>query len=370
MIDIVTKRVIDMIESRETKDVAAWLMTYPNIHLGSRDGSQSYASAIRQAHPGAIQVSDRFHLVKNLTDSAKQHILSILDARFAIPAENGEEGSAGGYFGLPKPLKEDLPERLHIQSTEKKLAVAERARGLARQGISISGIAKELGISHSTAKKYINADFDPANKDFGNSRPCKLFAFTPKIDGMLRERKTFKEIEAAIKEDGYDGAASTIRMYATRKRRLMKAALAEAPGKAEVIERKWVAKLLYQPIEKVKGITESQVERVTREYPVVGTLYAAVRSFKEIVFAKRVDEIDAWIADIGALDIKEINGFIKGIACDLDAVKNAIRFEYNNGLAEGSVNKLKLAKRIMYGRSSFATLRNKLLIKESNRNIN
>jgi hypothetical protein len=31
----------------------------------------------------------------------------------------------------------------------------------------------------------------------------------------------------------------------------------------------------------------------------------------------------------------------------VEAVKNAIRYEYNNGLAEGSVNKLKLIKRIM-----------------------
>ncbi|HWQ89813.1 MAG TPA: transposase, partial [Desulfitobacteriaceae bacterium] len=35
--------------------------------------------------------------------------------------------------------------------------------------------------------------------------------------------------------------------------------------------------------------------------------------------------------------------------------------EYNNGLAEGSINKLKVIKRIMYGRNSFEMLRNKLL---------
>ena len=54
------------------------------------------------------------------------------------------------------------------------------------------------------------------------------------------------------------------------------------------IERKWVTKLLYQPIEKVKGIAESQVERVVLKYPVIGLLYDIVRSFKEMMFAKRV----------------------------------------------------------------------------------
>ena len=45
----------------------------------------------------------------------------------------------------------------------------------------------------------------------------------------------------------------------------------------------------------------------------------------------------------------------------IDAVKNAIIYDYNNGLAEGSVNKLKVIKRIMYGRCSFALLRSKIL---------
>ncbi len=33
----------------------------------------------------------------------------------------------------------------------------------------------------------------------------------------------------------------------------------------------------------------------------------------------------------------------------IEVVVNVIKCEYNNGLAEGSVNKLKLIKRIMYG---------------------
>ena len=33
--------------------------------------------------------------------------------------------------------------------------------------------------------------------------------------------------------------------------------------------------------------------------------------------------------------------------------KNGISLSYNNGLAEGSVNKIKVIKRIMYGRNSF-----------------
>ena len=370
MIDIDNGRIVDILESRETNDVAKWLASYPNIRVVSRDGSQQYAAAIRQAHPGAIQVSDRFHLVKNLTDYAKQCISKIVSANFRIPSEEGEPGTNGGYWEKPACHGADLPEREHVANTEKKRKVVEKVRALAEQGLTMTEVARESGVSVATAKKYSQAGFDPANMDFGSKRISKLKPYTDKIDEMLRKRRKFKDIEAAIRKDGYDGADSTIRMYATRQRRLMKAAIAGSHEGTELIERKWVTKLLYQPIEKIKELTKAQVGKIIREYPVIGTLYYTVQSFKEILFAKHVNEIDGWIATASKLDITEINSFINGIIPDLDAVKNAIRFEYNNGLAEGSVNKLKLVKRIMYGRCSFTLLRGKMLLKEFFTNIN
>ena len=61
------------------------------------------------------------------------------------------------------------------------------------------------------------------------------------------------------------------------------------------------------------------------------------------------------------LDIPEISSYLSGLNNDISAVKNAIRLKFSNGLAEGSVNKLKVIKRIMYGRCSFKLLKSKLL---------
>ena len=55
---------------------------------------------------------------------------------------------------------------------------------------------------------------------------------------------------------------------------------------------------------------------------------------------------------------------MNGIRQDIVAVKNGIAMQYNNGLAEGSVNKLKVIKRIMYGRNSFELLKAKVLLHE------
>lgn len=64
------------------------------------------------------------------------------------------------------------------------------------------------------------------------------------------------------------------------------------------------------------------------------------------------------------LNIPEINSFVKGIERDITTVTNAIDVKYNNGLAEGTVNKIKFIKRIMYGRCKFNTSRNNILMAE------
>lgn len=53
--------------------------------------------------------------------------------------------------------------------------------------------------------------------------------------------------------------------------------------------------------------------------------------------------------------------FANGLERDYTAVINAIRLPYSNGLAEGKINKLKVIKRIMYGRCGFDSLKNKII---------
>jgi transposase len=84
MVDIDTHKIVDLIESRDLKSVTDWLKTYPNLKVVSRDGSLTYKNAIAASHPDAIQVSDRFHLLKNLTDYAKDYLKKTLDPNVII----------------------------------------------------------------------------------------------------------------------------------------------------------------------------------------------------------------------------------------------------------------------------------------------
>ena len=129
-------------------------------------------------------------------------------------------------------------------------------------------------------------------------------------------------------------------------------------------------KLLFKPLDEISQITEDQLNRTIIEYPVIGKIYDLVGSFKEIMFSKKINDIESWSNEAKLLELEEINSFVNGISKDLDAVKNAFLLTYNNGLAEGFVNKIKLIKRIMFGRSGFTLLRNKILRRESKKCFN
>ena len=86
MVDLESHRIIDILESRETTKVADWLKTYPNFEVISRDGAQTYASASSNSHPEALQVSDRFHILKNLTESVERYLRQLFPSRLSIPA--------------------------------------------------------------------------------------------------------------------------------------------------------------------------------------------------------------------------------------------------------------------------------------------
>ena len=62
VIDAETHERIDVLPDRIADTLAAWLSEHPDIEVVCRDGSATYAEAIRRALPDAVQVADRWHL--------------------------------------------------------------------------------------------------------------------------------------------------------------------------------------------------------------------------------------------------------------------------------------------------------------------
>lgn len=169
------------------------------------------------------------------------------------------------------------------------------------------------------------------------------------------------------------GSSSTIRHYITdwkRKRKYDYDTNNKTGEKTEIVERKEILKFLYHKIDKIKAISQEQYEVLCKEYSCFKSIHNLVWEFRELLRNKNVGELKNWMEKARNLNIRELEAFTNGLARDIDAAKNAIKYEYNNGLAEGSVNKVKVIKRVMYGRCSFDTLRTKTLQFQEMRSIN
>jgi len=66
LVDLERHCPIDLLDGPTSEDLAAWLRAHPGIV--SRDRAQEYAEGGREGAPGAIQVADRWHFLKNLGD--------------------------------------------------------------------------------------------------------------------------------------------------------------------------------------------------------------------------------------------------------------------------------------------------------------
>ncbi len=70
---------------------------------------------------------------------------------------------------------------------------------------------------------------------------------------------------------------------------------------------------------------------------------------------------NTWLEKVRASQIHELQGFVAGVERDKKAVKAGLTLPTSNGMVEGKVNKLKLVKRMGYGRAGFPLLRQRVL---------
>ena len=93
--------------------------------------------------------------------------------------------------------------------------------------------------------------------------------------------------------------------------------------------------------------------------------YQMTRPLFQLMKNKQSDETAAWTSICSSCGISELETFALGLQKELPAFQAACSLPYNNGMAEGFVNKLKHIKGSMYGRGSFPLLRQRVLLSVS-----
>ena len=208
-----TRRPIDVLPDRESATVAAWLRQHAEVDVVCRDRAGAYAEAARTAAPQAIQVADRWHIWHNLAQHAEK-----TTARHATCV------AAEPSTAVPMP-DEPIPTAAAAHTTRRNRAGKLSARvrqhhqqihALAEQGKGIKEIAREVGLSRGTVRRFIRARTVEELLPDG-PRPAQSSVLTPFAD-HLRQRWNDGVTNAAtlleeIRALGYRGGYSALRDY-------------------------------------------------------------------------------------------------------------------------------------------------------------
>lgn len=91
------------------------------------------------------------------------------------------------------------------------------------------------------------------------------------------------------------------------------------------------------------------------------TIRRLCTSFHERVECHNREEVSVCLQEALTCSVRELQSFAEGMKRDVAAVVAGIAGPWSNGQLEGQVNRLKMLKRQMYGRASFALLRARVL---------
>lgn len=236
------------------------------------------------------------------------------------------------------------------ESAERKWKVIQEVQELYKAGYNKSQIARKMNITRMTVNSYLLQ-----KQPLERSTNSVLDAYVPMIKDLILQGKKVYEIYDEIKAKGYKGKTS---LFTSRLRGIRQ----EARMNIKYLKRSKIKKLLFNDIEEIK---DENLKNDLKEYletnEELNKIINCIREFKEVVFSKKVRKLSYWIKKAKKINVKELNSFITLIEGDIEAVKNAIKYDYSNGLTEGFNNKTKVIKRVMYGRCGFNLLRLKIL---------
>lgn len=331
-------------------------MKFTNLKKCSRDGSTLYKGSINAANKNIIQISDRFHLIKNCIDAVKDDLKKLANKHIVL----------GENYDLSW-IKVNLPlqQQSIIARRNKKQELIDKIRDdYNKNHISKTGLVEKYGLELKTINRYLekNATIPRRNNK------TELNKYSKEIYENLIEHKqnnteiNYRAIHTYIQSLGYQGSYENF--YKQLKLRIIENDLQSS----SIISGKEFNKLLYgKPLKELKIDEKTKAELIN--YLNTDNLYSTaldvVESFREIVSNRSTQSLDEYLkiykSNKWANWIK-LREFMNGVERDIIAVTNQINEKITNSTTEGFVSKIKTIKKRTYGRASFSHIKSLLLI--------
>ncbi len=357
LVDLERHCPVDLLPDREAASLAAWLKAHPGVEIICRDRFTDYAKGAAEGAPDAVQVADRWHLLKNLGE-AIQKLLERHAADLRATAHYLSEQEATSS-AQPEPAT-DSPQPPDADAPTYREALFAEVKSLGAQGYSQRAIAARLKLHRETVARYLRLDCYTRCRS-----PQQVSAAAPFWDYLQRRwqagcrcsKTLWREIQAQGYSGSYVSVWRILRPLRAADNRRTKPPKSIAP----TLSARKAMWLLVKAPQQLSVEEQRQLIALRHCCSVAARVYPLAQRFVQIVRVGQADELDGWLQEAQASSLKHLAAFADGLQRDYAAVRAALSYEWSNGQTEGQVNRLKCIKRQMYGRAKFDLLRLRVL---------
>lgn len=181
IVDLKKRKVIDLLPDREAYSVEKWPADHPGIKVVTHDRFSKYSKGVSKGAPTCKQVADCWHLLKNLGDAVKKLLerkrQELRRVEVARVSRRQKKNPIETKF---TPEARESPSKRMVQMVEIKRLTAS--------GVGVRTIARAVGMSRNTVRKYIHLD-EPPNKNKPGSEILKYADYFKK---RMRKSQTLK----------------------------------------------------------------------------------------------------------------------------------------------------------------------------------
>ena len=302
--------------------------------------------AITQGATQAIQVMDRWHVLKNLREALQKELSSRYDEMKQLFKKNNFQGK-----DLPRSKKEREAKALMMKIKRDR---HKQVHKLHQQGVNITQIAKRLNLSRQTVYAYLRSSEVREIKK--KKQKTLTDPFTQHLEMRYQEAKmTIKEVWCELKEMmAYTGSYQSVWRWFYERRQLPK----ELMGVR--ISPRHFASLLVKDEAKLSD-KEQLIISVLDAIPEIKQLRRHASDFRKALLQGGSAAMKDWLEGMAMTPFTFLGNLAQGLKDEWASLQAACDTPYSNGPTEGAVNRLKLIKRMMYGRGSFDLLRKRVL---------
>ncbi|MBA2443216.1 MAG: ISL3 family transposase [Rubrobacter sp.] len=211
IVDLERHEPIELLPDREAETLADWLRANPGIEIIARDRYRPYIEGASAGAPEAVQVADRFHILKNLYNAVER---AVERHRHAL-RESEEDPARQEEIPVPEPSREGghpgWGHRSDPGQRDKRLKLYERVVELRERGLYVEDIAGQVGLSQGTVVRWLNADGFPERKRPKKKKPSPVAPYAEYLERRWRERCiNMSRLWREIKEMGYEGSYDAV----------------------------------------------------------------------------------------------------------------------------------------------------------------